>query len=77
MSGSIPLSFSILVPLIISKQTNSHYQFKNVIEFDKYNTEEPIILNNTNEKFFINLENERTKLIIIFFRIMDHYCSQL
>jgi hypothetical protein len=77
MSGSIPLSFSLLVPLIISKQTNSHYQFKNVIEFDKYNTEEPIILNNTNEEFFINLENERTKLIIIFFRIMDNYCSQL
>jgi hypothetical protein len=76
MSGSIPLSFSILVPLIISKQTNSHYQFKNVVEFDKYSNE-PISLKNTNEDFFIRLENERTKLMVVFFRIMDYYCSQL
>lgn len=76
MSGSIPFSFSILVPLIISKQTNSHYQFENVIEFDKY-SDEPILLNSMNEDFFINLEIERTKLIHIFFRIMDYYYSQL
>jgi len=35
MSGCIPLAFSMLIPLIISKQTNSQYQFKNVVEFDK------------------------------------------
>ena len=35
MRGSIPLAFSILTPLIIEKETNSYYQFKNVIEFDK------------------------------------------
>lgn len=76
MSGSIPLSFSILLPLIISKQTNSHYQFENVIEFDKYSNDN-IILKNMNEEFFIHLDNERKKLINVFFRIMDYYCSQL
>ena len=35
MSGCIPMSFSLLIPLIISKQTNKYYQFQNVIEFDK------------------------------------------
>lgn len=34
MSGNIPLSFSTLTPLIISKYNNSFYKFKNVIEFD-------------------------------------------
>ena len=43
MSGCIPLAFSMLIPLIISKQTNSQYQFKNVIEFDK-TSREPIRL---------------------------------
>jgi hypothetical protein len=76
MSGSIPFSFSILVPLIISKQTNSHYQFNNVIEFDKY-SDEPILLKNMNEDFFVNLEIERKKLINVFFKIMEYYCSQL
>lgn len=35
MSGCIPMAFSFLIPLIISKQSNRIYQFKNVIEFDK------------------------------------------
>jgi hypothetical protein len=43
MSGCIPMAFSFLVPLIISKQTNQYYQFHNVIEFDK-NTQDPIEL---------------------------------
>ena len=34
MSGSIPISFSSLTPLIISKFNNNVYKFKNVIEFD-------------------------------------------
>ena len=34
MSGSVPLAFSSLTPLIISKQNNSMYKFKNVLEFD-------------------------------------------
>jgi hypothetical protein len=43
MSGCIPMAFSFLIPLIISKQTNKYYQFQNVIEFDKY-THSPIPL---------------------------------
>jgi hypothetical protein len=74
MSGSIPLSFSILVPLIISKQTNSHYQFKNVIEFDKYSYES-IILKDMDINFFHSLEIERTMLINKFFIIMNYYLS--
>ena len=75
MSGAIPLSFSILVPLIISKQTNSHYQFTNVIEFDKYSDENIVLDNKINGDFFIRLENERMKLISMFFKIMDYYLS--
>lgn len=41
MSGAIPIAFSTLTPLIISKETNSYYQFKNVIEF---NSTDPIEL---------------------------------
>jgi len=36
MSGAIPLAFSTLTPLIISRDTNQYYNFKNVIEFDKH-----------------------------------------
>jgi len=70
MSGLIPLSFSTLLPLIISKQTNSHYQFKNVIEFDKYSMD-PIVLTEMNTDFFERLENERRCLINQFFIIMQ------
>ena len=34
MSGSIPLAFSTLTPLIISKETNAYYKFKNCIEYE-------------------------------------------
>jgi hypothetical protein len=34
MSGSVPLAFSSLTPLIISSHNNGFYKFKNVIEFD-------------------------------------------
>jgi hypothetical protein len=34
MSGNIPIAFSCLTPLIISKYNNALYNFKNVIEFD-------------------------------------------
>ncbi len=72
MSGAIPLAFSTLVPLIISKQTNSHYQFKNVIEFDKYGRE-PIVLEKILNSFFRKLEGERTEIIETFFQIMHSY----
>ena len=76
MSGAIPLAFSTLVPLIISKQTNSHYQFKNVIEFDKYGRE-PIVLEEKSIDFYRKLEGERTELIETFFQIMHSYLELL
>lgn len=59
MSGAIPLAFSTLTPLIISKQTNSYYKFKNVIEFDK-NAIDPIVLHDVNMD---NLKKERDEFI--------------
>jgi beta-1,4-mannosyl-glycoprotein beta-1,4-N-acetylglucosaminyltransferase len=64
MSGNIPLAFSTLTPLIISKGNNSLYKFKNVIEFD-IKTNDKIII----EKGIIDisrLEEERQKLISLF-----------
>ena len=43
MSGAIPFSFSTLRTLIISKQTNQYYKFKNVIEFDNNSTDDIIL----------------------------------
>jgi hypothetical protein len=59
MSGAIPLSFTTLTPLIISKHTNMYYNLKNVIEYDK-NSSDPIILQPIN---IISLENERAELL--------------
>ncbi len=55
----IPISFSTLTPLIISKETNSYYQFKNVVEFVK-ESDEPIILHSIDIE---SLERERNELI--------------
>ena len=59
ISGSVPLAVSTLTPLIISKETNSYYKFKNVIEFDK-NSMEPIFLHDIN---IDQLKKEREELI--------------
>jgi hypothetical protein len=59
MSGCIPMSFSFLVPLIISKQTNQYYQFQNVIEFDKY-SHSPIPLHSIEPQ---KLRNECEQLV--------------
>ena len=64
MSGNIPLSFSTLTPIIISKGNNNLYKFKNVIEFDIKLNDKIII-----EKGMINisaLEKERQKIISMF-----------
>ena len=52
MSGTIPLAFSTLTPLIISKTNNSFYKFKNVIEFDLDSTDKIIV---RKEKIDVNL----------------------
>jgi len=62
MSGAIPLAFSLCIPLIISKQTNQYYKFRNVIEFDK-TTDDNIILTDISPEL---IENERNELICKF-----------
>jgi glycosyl transferase family 25 len=62
MSGAIPLAFSLCIPLIISKQTNQYYRFKNVIEFDK-TTNDDIMLTDISCEL---IENERNELIYKF-----------
>jgi glycosyl transferase family 25 len=59
MSGSISVAFSLGIPLIISKQTNEYYKFKNVIEFDK-TTDDDIILTDISPEL---IENERNELM--------------
>ena len=59
MSGSIPISFSTLSSLIISKETNSYYQFKNAVEFDK-ESYDPILLHDIDIQL---LEKERDEMI--------------
>lgn len=61
MSGAIPLCFSTLRTLIISKQTNQYYKFKNVIEFDNNSTDDIILkeidINKIKEERDILIEN--------------------
>ena len=59
MAGVIPLSFCVLVPLIISKQTNAYYKFTNVVEFDK-DSADPILLKPIDHSL---LEKERDQHI--------------
>ena len=60
MSGSIPLAFSLLVPLIISSQTNQYYKFENVIEFYKIDDAD-IVLRDID---ILDLETERNFLVL-------------
>ena len=62
MSGSVPLAFSTLTSLIISKQNNRIYGFKNVVEFE-LNSDEPIILSKTGGTHTEQLQSEREQLI--------------
>lgn len=63
MSGTIPLAFSCLTPLIIDKKMNAYYKFQNVVEYDISGTE-PIILSSGEnyESMVLNLESERDVL---------------
>ena len=65
MSGSIPIAFSSLSKLIISKQNNIYYKFDSVKEFDFY-SDDKIILEDTNEKTIQLVEQERVKLVSMF-----------
>lgn len=71
MSGSVPISFSTLTPLIISKESNSYYKFKNALLFDK-NSNEPILLNDIDIKL---LEEERDEMINRNHELFDSFIS--
>ena len=73
MGGVIPIAFSLLTPIIISKQANKYYQFKNVIEFDK-NSGDDIVLTKIDLDL---LETERNELINQFFMHMDNYINSI
>lgn len=68
LSGSIPLAFSTLTPLIMSKATNEYYKFKNVIEFDSTAKEEDIVLKDMD---IVALEKERGDLISRNYELFD------
>lgn len=65
MSGSVPLAFSTLLRLIISKENNLHYKFTSVKEFE-LNSEDSIFLEDTNEETLKLIEQERNHLIGMF-----------
>jgi len=62
MSGVVPLAFSTLTPLIISKQNNRIYGFKNVVEFE-LNAEDRIMLEKRDNTDIEQLNVERDGLI--------------
>lgn len=60
MSGSIPMAFSMLVPLIISSKTNQYYGFKNAIEFDKTDCSDIVL----RDIYIQLLEAERDAMVL-------------
>jgi len=64
MCGCIPLAYSTLTPLIISKYNNNLYNFKNVIEFDIDSKTQIIIEKGIIDKY--ELEKERKQFIYKF-----------
>ena len=70
MSGVVPLSFSTLTPLIISKQNNRIYKFKNAVEFE-LNSADLIVLAKKGADDIAKLNMEKTELIAMFDRAMD------
>jgi len=71
MSGSIPLAFSNLNKLILSKENNSLYKFKTAQTFD-LNSSEPIEVSSKLSQMEIqNIFNERNSLIKEFHNHMN------
>jgi mannosyltransferase OCH1-like enzyme len=62
MSGSIPLAFSTLTPLIIGKQNNSIYKFRTAVEVDM-NSDEPIVLTKLSNEAASAVALERDELV--------------
>lgn len=74
MSGSVPLSFAYLAPLILSRYNNALYRFKTAFEFD-VNAQDSvrIVLNATKVLSKLQtLSKERSKLVSMFHVYMDN-----
>jgi hypothetical protein len=71
MSASIPLSLSLAVPLLISKETNVYYKLKNVIEYD---TEGDIVLGEIDREKLIN---ERDEIVSKNVDLFDKYVTTI
>jgi len=76
MSGSIPIAFSTLSKLIISKENNSFYKFNCVKEFDFYSSDK-ILLEDTNEETFNLIEQERNKLVNMFHSHVNNIINEV
>ena len=67
MSGSVPLAFSTLATLIISKQNNRIYGFKNVVEFElNADADDCIVLSKRDDNDIERLKVERDGLIAMY-----------
>ena len=73
MSGTIPLAFSTLTPLIISKQTNAYYKFENVIEFNNDLNKDIELIQIDLDK----LEQERTNILDKNNYLLNSYCKKI
>ena len=72
MSGYIPLAFSTLTSLIISKQNNRIYGFKNVVEFElNADADDRIVLSKRDDNDIERLKVERDGLIAMFGNAVD------
>jgi glycosyltransferase involved in cell wall biosynthesis len=69
MSGVVPLAFSTLTPLIISKRNNAIYGFKNAVEFEMNSTER-IMLSKKGGDDIVKLNAEKNGLISMFDQIV-------
>jgi beta-1,4-mannosyl-glycoprotein beta-1,4-N-acetylglucosaminyltransferase len=72
MSGSVPLAFSTLTSLIISKQNNRIYGFKNVVEFElNADADDRIVLSKRDDNDIERLKVERDGLIAMYDGAID------
>jgi mannosyltransferase OCH1-like enzyme len=71
MSGSFPMSFSVLTPLIMSNKNNDRYfKFKNIKGYERNNSS-PIVLSKTTEKMWQAMMNERDEINVRNFKVIS------
>lgn len=70
MSGSIPLAFSTLNSLILSKENNKLYEFQTAVTFD-LDSKDPIIIKNEIDEGELNMiQDERKSLVESFHSLL-------